>query len=199
MNRPQLYLASQSPRRAELLRQLGLDFEFVVAPVDESVHAGETPVDYVRRVAREKAAAAAAKIRHPANAVLLAADTSVVVDDEVLGKPADRQQCLDMLARLAGRSHLVMSAVALWTPAGVDEALSISEVWFRDIAPEEAAAYWDTGEPSDKAGGYAIQGRAALFVERLAGSYSGVVGLPLFETAQLLQRHGVHVLRREVE
>lgn len=199
MNRPRLYLASQSPRRAELLRQLGLDFEIVVVPVDESVRADEAPVDYVRRVAREKAVAAAAKLRHPTNAVLLAADTSVVVDDEVLGKPADCKACLGMLARLAGRSHLVMSAIALWTPAGVEEALSLSEVWFRDIRPAEAAAYWETGEPADKAGGYAIQGRAALFVERLAGSYSGVVGLPLFETAQLLQKYGVNVLRQEVE
>lgn len=199
MNRPELYLASQSPRRAELLRQLGLEFRIVVVPVDESVHAGEAPVDYVRRVAREKAAAAAANIPHRDDAVLLAADTSVVVDDDVLGKPADRNAYLDMIARLAGRSHLVMSAIALWTPAGVEEALSLSEVWFRDITPAEAAAYWETGEPADKAGGYAIQGRAALFVERLAGSYSGVVGLPLFETAQLLQKHGVPVLQQEVE
>ena len=124
----------------------------------------------------------------------LAADTSVAVDGVILGKPVDPEAGLAMLAQLSGRSHQVLSAVALRLPAGLRQALSVSRVTFRAIAPAEARAYWDTGEPAGKAGGYAIQGRGALFIERLEGSYSGVMGLPLYETAQLLAQAGLQIL-----
>lgn len=194
MNGNFVYLASRSPRRAELLQQLGLSFEIVVEPVDERILADESPQRYVRRVAHDKAMAAVPKLASRPPAPLIAADTAVVVDGMILGKPRDREDALAMLGRLAGRSHQVLSAVALWTPKGVLEALSISEVRFRDIAPDEAEAYWNTGEPADKAGGYAIQGRGAIFIAQLTGSYSGVMGLPLFETAELLRQAGLEVL-----
>jgi septum formation protein len=189
-----IHLASQSPRRAELLRQLGVSFEVLTVNVDETVHAGELPADCALRLARAKADAAARTLVGKITQPILAADTLVVVDGMILGKPRDREDALAMLGRLAGRSHQVLSAVALWTPEGVLEALSISEVRFRDIAPAEAEAYWNTGEPADKAGGYAIQGRGAIFITQLAGSYSGVMGLPLFETAKLLRQAGLEVL-----
>lgn len=192
-----VYLASQSPRRAELLRQLGLKFEVVTAPVEEYVLPDESPEQYVQRVARDKAQAAVQKLSGAPQALLLAADTEVVVDGVVLGKPGNREQGLAMLSRLAGRSHQVLSAVALWTPAGIRQALSVSGVQFRDINAAEAAAYWDTGEPADKAGGYAIQGLGAVFITQLAGSYSGVMGLPLYETAELLRGAGLDVLTKQ--
>jgi len=151
----------------------------------------------VRRVARDKAEAAARVLTDKLSAPIVAADTSVVLAGEVLGKPRDRADGLAMLARLSGRTHQVLSAVAVRTAAGMQEALSLSEVRFRKIAPHEAEAYWRTGEPLDKAGGYAIQGHAAIFVEHLAGSYSGVMGLPLFETAELLHDAGVSLLPEE--
>ena len=188
-----LYLASASPRRRELLAQLGLVCEVVPADVDETQLSGEAPADYVVRLARLKAETAAARLGQPAKPVL-GADTAVVVEGEVLGKPHDREQGLAMLARLAGRQHEVLSAVALWSPRGITSALSLSRVRFRDIPAAEARAYWDTGEPADKAGGYAIQGRGAVFATELQGSYSGVMGLPLYETAELLRAAGVEVL-----
>lgn len=191
-----VYLASRSPRRAELLRQLGVGFRVVSAPVDEAVLADESPQHYVQRLARAKAEAALPAVAGESQAPLLAADTAVVVDDTILGKPQNREHGLAMLARLAGRSHRVLSAVALWTPAGLREALSTSEVRFRAIARAEAEAYWDTGEPADKAGGYAIQGYAAVFIEWLQGSYSGVMGLPLYETAKLLRQAGLEVMMK---
>ena len=192
----QLYLASASPRRRELLSQLGLTYEVVPADVDESHLPGETPADYVVRLARLKAETAAARLGRPAKPVL-GADTTVVVEGEVLGKPVGREQGLAMLAKLAGRQHEVLSAVALWSARGVTSALSLSRVRFRDIPAAEARAYWDTGEPADKAGGYGIQGRGAVFVTELMGSYSGVMGLPLYETAELLRAAGVEVLAGE--
>jgi len=188
-----LYLASRSPRRLELLGQLGLRPRVVAADVDETPAAGEGPMEYVRRIARAKACAGAGSLSgRPAHPVL-AADTAVVVDGRILGKPAGADDALAMLALLSGRSHEVMTAVAVH---GRREQclVSISEVRFRAITPAEAAAYWATGEPRDKAGAYAIQGRGALFVAGLSGSYSGVVGLPLFETAELLREEGVSVL-----
>jgi len=190
---PQFYLASASPRRRQLLEQLGLRFEVVVADVDESPNAGETPRDYVLRVARAKATAAAGRLGAPRLPVL-AADTAVVLDDLILGKPKDREEGLKMLARLAGRGHQVSSAVALWNRGSVKTVLSESQVRFRAIDAAEAAAYWDSGEPRDKAGGYGIQGLGAVFVEHLEGSYSGVMGLPLAETAALLKEAGIGVL-----
>lgn len=187
-----LYLASASPRRKQLLEQLGLHFEVLAADVDETHHPGEAPADYVLRLAKAKAEAAAARLGDPA-ARVLGADTAVVVGGKVLGKPRDRTDALAMLADLSGRSHHVLSAVALWDRGTLSTALDESRVSFRPISPAQAEAYWATGEPRDKAGGYAIQGLGAVFVERLEGSYSGVMGLPLAETAELLRRAGVGV------
>lgn len=186
------YLASASPRRRLLLEQLGLRFEVLAAEVDETLQPGEAAADYVLRLARAKTEAVAQNLRAPA-APVLGADTAVVVEGVILGKPRDQADGLAMLARLSGRCHQVLSAVALWQAGRLDTALSCSEVGFRDISAEEARSYWESGEPADKAGGYAIQGLGAVFVERLEGSYSGVMGLPLFETAGLLRKAGVRV------
>lgn len=187
-----LYLASRSPRRAELLRQLGLRFQRLDVDVPEVVAEGESAEDFVRRVAEEKARAGleARKRELP----VLGADTAVVVDGDVLGKPADRDDAMAMLVRLSGRDHRVLSAVAVAGGDGCHAALSETSVCFRELSGAECAAYWATGEPADKAGAYAIQGLGALFVERIEGSYSGVVGLPLFETARLLKRFGIQVI-----
>ncbi len=190
-----IYLASQSPRRVELLRQLGVRFEVVNAAVDESVQHAESPDQYVLRVARAKVEAALVVLGGKANRPLLAVDTAVTLDGHILGKPRDRADGLAMLARLSGRTHQILSALALWTPDGVRQALSTSTVTFRAITPKEAVVYWDSGEPADKAGSYAIQGRGAVFIERLEGSYSGVMGLPLYEMAQLLMQAGIRILK----
>lgn len=190
---PQFYLASASPRRRQLLEQLGLRFEVVVADVDESLRPGESAEDYVSRVAEAKARAVVQHLKSPTLPVL-AADTAVVLDGIILGKPKDRSDGIAMLGRLAGRCHQVLSAVALWHADRVRMTVSRSRVAFRAISQEEAAAYWASGEPADKAGGYGIQGLGGVFVESLEGSYSGVMGLPLFETAALLEEAGIHVL-----
>ena len=189
-DRPRLVLASQSPRRRALLAQIGVAHAALPVDVDEAALPGEAPAEYVLRLALAKARAARAL--RP-DGVVLGADTAVAVDDAILGKPADRADALAMLARLSGREHRVLTAVAL---AGEREEsrLSVSHVRFRAIAPDEAAAYWATGEPADKAGGYAVQGVGAVFVEQLHGSYSGVMGLPLYETAELLRRAGIDPL-----
>lgn len=185
---PLVCLASESPRRRELLAQLGVPHLVQPADLDETRPAHEPAADYVVRVACAKALAVRARgVQLP----VLAADTAVVLGDAVFGKPRDRAEGLAMLARLAGRTHRVLTAVALAHAGGVAFHLSASEVRMRAISEAECAAYWDSGEPHDKAGGYAIQGRGAVFVEHLSGSYSGVVGLPLFETAQLLHAAGV--------
>ncbi|MBV8145509.1 MAG: septum formation inhibitor Maf [Gammaproteobacteria bacterium] len=183
-----LCLASASPRRRELLDQLGVPHVLATPEIDESVLPGEPAVDYVVRMARAKA-----RIAHPRGAGLpvLAADTTVVIDARICGKPADAEDAIGMLLRLSGRSHEVLTAVALAAAGDVRHRLSRSEVRFRHLTLAEAIAYWDTGEPRDKAGGYAVQGRGAVFVEHLAGSYSGVMGLPLFETAELLAAAGI--------
>ncbi|RMG36822.1 MAG: septum formation inhibitor Maf [Gammaproteobacteria bacterium] len=186
---PELILASQSPRRAELLRQIGVGFRAHPAHIDETPLAGETATDYVLRMAIEKARAVHAL--YPGSAVV-GSDTAVILDDRILGKPENRETAIAMLVSLGGRSHRVLTAVAL-AHGTVESALSDSRVWFRAIDRQEAARYWDTGEPTDKAGGYAIQGRGAVFVERIEGSYSGIMGLPLFETAQLLSRIGIRL------
>lgn len=187
-----IYLASRSPRRAELLRQVGVVFELMELDVDETVEPHEDAADYVRRVAEEKAWAGIAVRERPMP--ILGADTSVVVDGDILGKPAGRTEALDMLARLSGRSHRVLSAVAVADGDNCHVSLNTTTVTFREIAPVEAATYWATGEPADKAGAYGIQGMGAVFVERIEGSYSGVMGLPLFETARLLERYGISVV-----
>jgi septum formation protein len=185
---PLLILASASPRRRELLAQIGVAHLVSGAEIDEVVAAGEAPADYVVRLACAKARAVRARTT---GLPVLAADTTVVIDGLVLSKPRDRADAIAMLARLAGRSHQVLTAVALATGAGVAFRVSASEVRLRTVTPEECAAYWETGEPRDKAGGYAIQGRGALFIEHLSGSYSGVMGLPLYETGQLLTAAGL--------
>lgn len=190
---PQFYLASASPRRRQLLEQLELRFEVVTVDVKETPVPGETPADYVLRMSQLKAATAARRLASSRPPVL-AADTEVVLDGVILGKPRDEVDGLRMLAGLSGRSHQVLSAVALSKGGALDAVLCSTEVRFRPILPSEAAAYWASGEPRDKAGGYGIQGLGAVFVERLEGSYSNVVGLPLFETAALLRKAGVKVL-----
>jgi septum formation protein len=186
-----VYLASGSPRRRELLQQIGVSFRVLGTVVDEAVRMAETPRTYVLRLAAAKADAGWEKSRDAADVPVLAADTAVVLDGKILGKPADRQDAEEMLRQLSGRTHEVLTAIALRTAGGVQSRISRSEVTFRAIAAGEAQAYWETGEPHDKAGAYAIQGRAAIFVADLRGSYSGVMGLPLFETAELLAKAGV--------
>jgi len=185
-----LYLASRSPRRRELLRQLGVDHAVLDVEVPEIRAAGESPTDYVSRVAREKGQAGLALVGG-AETLVLGSDTEVVLDDEVFGKPADAQQAAAMLRRLSGRTHAVISVVWGVSAMRAERELSVSMVRF--AALEEAAidAYVATGEPFGKAGAYAIQGRGAAFIEHLDGSYSGVMGLPLFETARLLRGFGV--------
>lgn len=189
---PVLLLASGSPRRRELLAQIGVGVRVLPVDVDETPLAGEGAEGYVRRLALEKARAGwEASRRRGWGLPALGADTAVVIDGEILGKPADRRHAARMLARLGGRAHRVLTAVALAHRGRESVTLSASEVRLRPIEPAEAGAYWDSGEPADKAGGYAIQGLGAVFVERLEGSYSGVVGLPLYETAALLRRFSV--------
>ncbi len=186
-----LHLASRSPRRSELLARLGLDFGVFELDVPEQRQPGEPAEDYVRRVAREKAGAGLLKVVAVANAVVLGADTEVVLDDEVFGKPRDETDAAAMLRRLSGRTHRVISAVSLVSAAREAQAVSISEVTFAELSEAEIATYVASGEPIGKAGAYAIQGQAERFVTRLAGSHSGVMGLPLHETAQLLRQFGV--------
>jgi len=186
-----VYLASGSPRRRELLQQIGVSFRVVGAAVDEAVRLAETAPTYVLRLAAAKAEAGWEASRDGTHVPVLAADTAVVLDGRILGKPADGQDALGLLAQLSGRTHEVLTAVALRTANGLQSRISRSEVTFRSIAAGEARAYWETGEPRDKAGAYAIQGLGAIFIADLRGSYSGVMGLPLFETAELLSHAGL--------
>jgi septum formation protein len=185
---PLVCLASVSPRRHELLAQIGVPHSVVAADIDETAMPGEAPRDYVVRMARQKALTVRERGERLA---VLAADTTVVLDNIIYGKPRDRDDGIAMLGRLSGRTHEVLTAVALAQSSDVILRLSVSTVCFRGLTPQECAAYWETGEPRDKAGGYAIQGAAAVFVESLSGSYSGVMGLPLFETAELLRAAGI--------
>ncbi|GGX81986.1 Maf-like protein [Litchfieldella qijiaojingensis] len=182
-----LCLASASPRRRDLLASIGVDVEICPVDVDESPRRDESPAQYVSRLASDKALAGAKLSMLP----VLGADTAVVCKGRILGKPHDRRHASEMLGALSGSVHEVLTAVAVSGPAGLLVRCVTTKVWMREIQPGEIAAYWATGEPVDKAGGYAIQGRAAIFVERIEGSHSAVVGLPLFETAELLQRQGV--------
>lgn len=186
---PQLYLASGSPRRRELLAQLGLRFAVLEVDVPERQEADEPPAGFARRVALAKARAGREQSPDPRLPVL-GADTVVVVAGRTLGKPRDRADALGMLECLSDRTHEVLTAVAL-VGAGERVCVSTSRVTVRATTAAEREAYWATGEPRDKAGGYAIQGRAAVFVSALEGSYSGVMGLPLFETAEMLREEGV--------
>lgn len=182
-----LYLASASPRRAELLTQIGVRFSRLAFPgINETPGAGEAPADYVWRMACEKALAGRAALDGVPQAAVLGADTSVVLGERILGKPADRDDARQMLQALSGTVHEVLSAVSVLTPDGQQTRLSTTRVWFRDLDSGEIEAYLATGEPFDKAGAYGIQGGGAVLVDALHGSYSGVVGLPLTETRQLL-------------
>ena len=196
-----IYLASRSPRRSELLKQIGIAFELLPmredprrgVDVDETPAPGESAQDYVIRVARDKAVAGGRHIasrRLPPHPVL-AADTTVVCDGEIIGKPDDKQHARQALQRLSGKTHSVLTAVAVALGERVETALSTSAVEFRQLGADEIRRYVASGEPLDKAGAYAIQGRAAVFVRKISGSYSGIMGLPLFETAELLRRFDV--------
>jgi septum formation protein len=186
-----LHLASGSPRRRELLAQIGVPFVTLIASIDETALPDEPAQRYVERLAREKALAGLATLERSEGSVVLGADTAVVLDGRILGKPNDRADALSTLAALSGREHEVMTAVALAAADRVESRVVVSRVRFRPLRPGEAEAYWATGEPRDKAGGYGIQGLAAVFVSQLEGSYSAVVGLPLCETAQLLEVFGI--------
>ena len=193
-----IYLASRSPRRRELLAQVGVRYHLLLfrsrpdspPDVDESILQNEQPDTYVERVARAKAQAGwrLLRLRNLPFAPVLAADTTVALDGQILGKPTDRKEAAAMLAALSGRRHDVFTAVALMRDERIDSAVSRSEVQFKQLSPEDIAQYIATGECDDKAGAYAIQGRAARFIMELRGSYSGVMGLPLFETSQLLDK-----------
>ena len=192
---PQLYLASRSPRRQELLQQIGVAYRLIDIEVDESPRAGESPSEYVLRVSQDKALAGQ-KLRQGGEYLpVLAADTCVVVAGAMLGKPRDRQEGLWMLQQLSGSTHQVYTAVAL-AAASLESRLSVSQVSFRPLSLSECEAYWASGEPADKAGAYGIQGLAAQFIRELRGSYSGVMGLPLYETAELLRQAGIELLSR---
>jgi septum formation protein len=188
-----LYLASASPRRQELLRQVGLSFDALPSNIVEERQIGERPVEYVRRVATDKARHVARLVAerglptHP----VLGADTEVVVEDDILGKPRDRVHAAGMLRRLSGRSHTVLTALCLVTATGEHHALCESRVTIAALSDAAIARYLETGEADDKAGAYAIQGRAAGYIARLEGSYSGVMGLPLYELFETLKRAGM--------
>lgn len=194
MTPPRLYLASRSPRRQELLAQLGLYPDCVHPQVDETPGKDESPLAYVQRLAREKAWAGWALLTETTPAVVLGADTSVILQGQILGKPQDREHALAMLRALAGQTHHVISAVALTNGQREDCRTQQSQVRFRSLSEAQLQRYWETGEPRDKAGGYAIQGLGAVFVQELHGSYSGVMGLPLFETAELLEDFSIPTL-----
>ena len=194
---PVIYLASRSPRRRALLHQIGIRHTPLEIDVDERQRPDEDPVSYVLRLATQKVQAGAGVAAGSEALPVLAADTSVVIDDRVLGKPRDREHGLWMLQQLSGKTHQVYTAIALdW--CGITTDLSLSEVSFRALSEAEIAAYWATGEPADKAGSYAIQGSGARFISMLHGSYSGVMGLPLFETAELLSRNGIQFDNEEM-
>ncbi|MGY2259076.1 Maf family protein [Pseudomonas sp. SDO55104_S430] len=186
-----LYLASGSPRRRELLTQIGVPFTAVSADIDETPLNHESPSAYVERLARGKAAAGRDVVVSDAPFCVLGADTAVVLEGKILGKPVDEADACAMLKILSGREHQVLTAIAVLDGDRCESRVVTSNVLFRQIGSDEAAAYWASGEPRDKAGGYGIQGLGAVFVAALNGSYSAVVGLPLCETAQLLGHFGI--------
>jgi len=189
---PLLHLASSSPRRRDILTAMGLSFSHAGVDIDETPARGEAAADMVLRVTCAKALAAEQTGQF--TVPILAADTTVVLGEQLFGKPASKEQALDMLASLSGRPHQVLTAVAVLAKGRLRTAISATWVTFRKISPDEALAYWQSGEPQGKAGAYAIQGKGGIFVESLSGSYSGVVGLPVFETARLLQAVGIDLL-----
>jgi len=193
MGNIRIYLASESPRRHQLLEQLGIDFQPVRVNIDESPVGAESPYHYVERLSLAKARAGWQMVAHE-NAPVLGADTCVVIDNNILGKPRDKQHGLWMLEQLSGTTHQIYSGVAITKGTLQQVCVNTSQVSFRTLTTKERLDYWQTGEPCDKAGGYAIQGKAAAFITQLEGSYSAVMGLPLYETAQLLSEFGVDVI-----
>jgi septum formation protein len=188
---PLIWLASASPRRSSLLKQIGIAHRVQAVDLDEAAQEGETPAYYVTRLARAKAQALWSRLSAEQRLPVLGSDTTVALGNEVLGKPRDRDDAVQMLSRLAGRTHQVYTAVALQHAHGCEARLSVSDVTVKPLSEQEILAYWTSGEPADKAGAYGIQGLAALFIERIAGSYSGIVGLPLYETGELLRMIGI--------
>ena len=188
----QIILASASPRRQELLDQIKVAYNVYPVDLDETPLPDETPLDYVRRLAAEKSAAC--KARLDTDLPVLAADTAVILGSVIMGKPKNQADALAMLAQLSGKTHQVYSAISL-RGREHGQALSITDVTFRRLTEQEIHAYWHSGEPLDKAGSYAIQGKGGVFVESIKGSFSGVVGLPLFETAQLLASQGIELFK----
>jgi len=187
-----IYLASQSPRRRELLEQINVSFQLVAVAIDETPLSNESPEDFVIRMALEKARAA---WRRDMQKPLLSADTIVIIDGQIIGKPKNKDDFLNIMQSLSARTHQVMTAVAMTSAdKAADYRLNVSEVSFRDISSLEAERYWRSREPQDKAGGYAVQGLGALFIREIRGSYSGIMGLPLFETAELLAEFNVNPL-----
>jgi septum formation protein len=186
MTRALVYLASASPRRSQLLRQIGVAHEVRPVVIDESPQADEAPAQYVLRLAEEKARSLWDSLPGAQRLPVLAADTTVALEGEILGKPANVAEARSMLSRLAGRTHEVHTAVAVLHEGEVAARVNTSTVSFRDLSAQEIDWYWGTGEPADKAGAYAVQGKAAIFIRHIAGSYSGVMGLPLYETWELL-------------
>ncbi len=191
-----IYLASRSPRRGEILTNMGIDFEVVPSDIDESVLPDEEPDAYVLRLARKKAEVCLEHIRkhHLQELPVLAADTTVCMDGDILGKPEDDADAATMLRHMSGRVHWVHTAVAVGLGDHIETALSSTVVSMAELSKAQIAAYIATGEPRDKAGAYGIQGMASLFIKRIDGSYSGVMGLPIFETGELLKKFGVEVL-----
>lgn len=192
--RPPIILASASPRRRELLAQIGLAHDVSVADIDETLREGEAPAEYVLRMALGKARHAAARRARGDARPVLGADTAVVAEHHILGKPRDREDALRQLRLLSASEHSVLTAVALVDGGREQTRLSVSHVRFRPLDAAEIQAYWETGEPADKAGSYGIQGLAAIFASEIRGSYSGIMGLPLYETAELLRTLGCHPL-----
>lgn len=186
-----LYLASTSARRRELLQQIGLDFSVLKVDVDESALPSESPQTYVQRLALAKAQAGLAQVQ--GDGLVLAADTTVVIDDEIIGKPEDMDHAIAIWQRLSGRKHQVLTGIAVANAQTRHALCVVTDVYFRQLSLAEMQAYWHTGEPQDKAGAYGIQGKGALFVSKIDGSYSNVVGLPLTETAQMLAQFGYSV------
>lgn len=190
--RMDIHLASSSPRRREILAAMGIRFTAAGVDIDETRYAGEPVTDMVVRLAVAKVGAARATVDR--SLPVLGADTAVALDDHVLGKPESEAEAVEMLASLSGRAHKVLTGVALDYAGEIMSVTSVTEVRFREIHHDEASSYWQSGEPRDKAGAYAVQGIGGIFVEYISGSYSGVVGLPVFETAELLSKAGLVIL-----
>jgi len=187
-----LYLASKSPRRAQLLKQIGVDFSVLAVDIPEQIQLHETAQSYVQRLAGEKAIAGFCEIKN-ADATVIAADTLIYINHQVLEKPKNKADAIDMLTMLSGNTHSVLTALSIKNKNKSETIFQSSDVTMRNITQQEMDAYWDCGEPRDKAGAYAIQGKAAVFISQLQGSYSGVMGLPLYETANLLKKFDVDV------